>query len=136
MNTFVDLVFIFVFVFVISFLLLKLDSDQIITNKLMIFLAVTLFATLLSIMKSIRRRCPVDTWKSLNAGVLNGIFAFVGFTLLWDMVSVEGQGRDFMQGMIDKMPGGINTVMSLMIITTIGIGRSMRYIFTMDDCDT
>lgn len=133
MNTFVDLVFIFVFVFVIMSLLIDIRQSLVI-NKVLLFLAVTIFATLLSVMKSVRRRCPVDTWKSINSGVFVGIFAFVGYTLLWDMYSVKGDSRDYIQKMAGTIPGGMNTILAIMVALAIAFGRAARYVFVTDDC--
>jgi hypothetical protein len=134
MNTFVDLVFIFVFVFVIITLLIDI-RHSLIANKLLLFLAVTIFATMLSMMKSVRRRCPVDTWKSINSGVFTGIFAFVGYTLLWDMYSVDGDSREFIKSAATKTPGGMNALLAIMVVLAICFGRAARYIFVMDDCN-
>lgn len=134
MNTFVDLVFIFIFVFVLITLLIDIRQGLVV-NKLLVFLGVTIFTSILSVMKSIRRRCPVDTWRSINAGVLTGIFAFVGYTLLWDLNCFEGPSRDFVESTSNSIPGGIETVLALTIVLAIAFGRSARYIFTADDCN-
>jgi H+/Cl- antiporter ClcA len=135
MNTFVDLVFIFVFVFVLThFMIVSVKATDIITQKLLIFLAVTIFATLLSVMKSIRRQCPVNTWKAINSGVLVGLFAYIGHTILFDLNYMEGT-RDLVQSTRESIPGGLETLLALMIILAIAFGKSMRYIFSVDDCD-
>ena len=85
-------------------------------------------------MKSVRRRCPVDTWKSINSGVFVGIFAFVGYTLLWDMYSVKGDSRDYIQKMAGTIPGGMNTILAIMVALAIAFGRAARYVFVTDDC--
>jgi hypothetical protein len=134
MNTFVDLVFIFVFVFVMISLLIDI-RQSLIGNKLLLFLAVTIFATLMSVMKSIRRKCPVDTWRSINSGIFAGIFTFVGYTLLWDMYSVEGGSRKFVEDASASVPGGFNTLLAIIVVLAIAFGRAARYIFVADDCD-
>lgn len=138
MNTFVDLVFIFVFVIVIISLLIDIRQN-LIANKLLLFLAVSIFASFMSVIKSIRRRCPIDTWKAINSGVLTGVFAFVGYTLLWDMYSVKSdtQGnREFIKNVADNVPGGMNTVLAIMVMLAIAFGRAARFIFVIDDCET
>ena len=66
---------------------------------------------------------------------MTGIFAFVGYTLLWDMYSVDGSGRDFIKNTSKSIPGGTETLLALTIVLTIAFGRSARYIFAADDCD-
>lgn len=89
----------------------------------------------MSAMKSIRRRCPVDTWRSINSGVFTGIFAFVGYTLLWDMYSIKGESRELIKNAADNVPGGMNTLLAIMVVIAIAFGRASRYIFVMDDCE-
>lgn len=135
MNTFVDLVFIFVFVFVIThFMIVNVESPNVITQKLLIFLAVTIFATLLSVMKSIRRQCPVNTWRAINSGILVGLFAYIGHTVLFDLNYMQNT-RGWVQSTRESIPGGLEILLPLMIILAIAFGKSMRYIFTADDCD-
>jgi hypothetical protein len=136
MNTFVDLVYIFVFVFVILSLLIDIRSS-LISNKILLFLAVAIFSTLMSVMKSIRRKCPVDTWRSINSGIFTGIFAFVGYTLLWDMYSVKGNksSREFINDASNNVPGGMNTILAIIVVLSIAFGRAARYIFVADDCE-
>lgn len=132
MNTFVDIVFIFVFVFVLMhFEIIEIRRTNIVSQKLLIFVAVTLFASLLSAMKSIRRRCPVDTWRIVNAGVLTGLFAFIGHTILFDLIYMR-ETRDTVDSIKDKM--NIEILLALMIVFAITLGRSVKFVFTVDDC--
>lgn len=132
MNTFVDTVFIFIFVFVlIYFKLINIRNTNVITQKLLIFLAVTAFATILSVMKSIRRRCPVDTWKAISSGALTGLFAFIGYTLFYDLFYLP-ESRPYMDALKDT--AGFEILIGLSIVFAILMGRATYYIVAIDDC--
>lgn len=133
MNTFVDVVFIFIFVFVIMhFKIIDITTINVITQKLFMFIAVTAFATLLSIMKSIRRRCSIDMWKSINSGVLVGLLAFIGHTIFFDMHYMT-ETRSWTESM--EKSTSYEVTIALFIAIMIILGRATRYIFTIDDCD-
>src|SRR5579872_4598065 len=86
MNAFTDIVFIFVFVFVIlHFGLIDITSTNVVVQKIYMFIAITVFATLLSLMKSIRNKTPIRMWHSIINGLIIGILAFIGHTFMFDL---------------------------------------------------
>lgn len=132
MNTFIDVVFIFIFVFVLlHFKLVNIRNTNIINQKILIFLAVTIFATVLSAMKSIRKQCPVDTWKSVNAGVFTGLFAYIGYTLFYDLFYLP-ETHPYMSA-LNETPW-MEALIGISIVFAIIVGRGMYYVFTVDDC--
>ena len=70
MNVFTDIIFIFVFVFVmLHFKIIDISSNNIILQKFILFLAVTIFAWLLYSLKAIRRQQPINVWDVVNNGL-------------------------------------------------------------------
>lgn len=132
MNTFIDLVFIFVFVFVLTNLLIPLHRMDVVGQKLIVFLSVSIFSTFLYVIKSIRKQQIVDFQNAIQSGLLIGLYAFIGHTLLFDLFYMPGT-RDSIDGLRKNTIGGINTLVALSIVLTIIVGKSMKIIFTQDD---
>lgn len=134
MNVFTDIVFIFVFVFVIlHFGLINITSSNIVVQKIFMFVAVTLFATMMNVMKLIRYQSPVMMWKAASAGLAIGTLAFVGHTILFDMWYMPE-----MRGVLDSAVDGqyitLNVLLAIFISIVIAIGRSIIFLFSTEMC--
>lgn len=137
MNIFTDLVFIFVFVFVLlHFEVIKITESNVVTQKLYMFLAVTAFASMLNIMKAIRKQYVIRMWDVISSGLIIGMLAFIGHTLMFDLFYMK-ETRPFMDSVIDWKAEYItpNVILSLFICGTIAVGRSMSCIFNTDICN-
>lgn len=134
MNTFTDILFIFVFVFVIlHFGLINITSNNVVTQKLYMFIAVTMFASMLYVMKSIRRQCPIKVWDVISSGLIIGMLAYVGHTLMFDMWYMK-ETHDWIANIVDEQYFTLNIVLSLFICFAIAVGKSVGYIFNTDLC--
>lgn len=121
------------FTFVLThFRIIDIGMQNVVQQKLYMFLAVSIFATLLSVMKSIRRKCPIDTWKSINSGLLIGLFAFIGNTIFWDLYYMPETSEHIKNA---GMTISLEVLIGLIIASTITFGRILRYIFYVNDCD-
>lgn len=135
MNAFTDIVFIFVFVFVILHfgLINVFNNDNIILQKTIMFVLVTIFATLLYVMKSIRRQKAINLWNSAGSGLIIGMLAFVGHTLLFDLKYMDST-KEQIEGITDNKYFTENVLLSLLIALTIAFGKSIIYIFAIENC--
>lgn len=135
MNTFTDIVFIFVFVFVIlHFGMINITTTNVVTQKLYIFLAVTMFSWLLYSIKSIRRQCPIKIWDVISNGLIIGILAYVGHTLFFDMLYMPETNK-WIADTIDNTYFTHNIMLCIFICTSIMIGKSVGYIFYTEPCN-
>lgn len=135
MNTFTDIVFIFVFIFVIlHFGIINIRETNVVWQKLYIFIAVTFFASLLYVMKSIRRQTPIDTWNVINNGLFVGLMAFIGHTLLIDMLYMR-ETHDWIISLVDDTFFTWNILLCLFICSSVAVGKSVICIFNTDTCN-
>jgi len=133
MNAFTDIVFIFVFVFVIlHFKLVDITSNNIIIQKFFMFIAVIIFAWFLYSLKSIRHKYPIEVKNIITNGLIVGILAYVGHTLMFDLLYM----KDTNQWMIDRINNYFtaNIMLSFFICMSIAIGYSIRCLFNTDTC--
>lgn len=134
MNIFTDIVFIFVFVFVLlHFELIDIKNKNIITQKILMFIYVTLFASILNMMKSIRRQLPIDVWSSVSDGLLVGIFAYAGHTLLCDLWYMP-ESRAWIEQTVDDTYFTLNMLLALFVVLIVTVGRSIKLIFSTELC--
>ncbi len=132
MNVFIDAVFIFVFVFVLMhFKIIDIKETNVVYQKFLIFIAVTLFATSLSIIKTIQSDCPINFWNSVNSGLIVGALAFVGHTLMFDLFYMP-ETRPLIDAMKESF--ALEIILSTMIASAVVFSRVTRYVFTVD-CD-
>lgn len=135
MNVFTDIVFIFVFVFVIlHFGLIDITNTNVVAQKIYMFIAITIFATLLSLMKSIRKQTPIRMWHSINNGLIIGILAFIGHTFLFDLWYMP-ESNAWLSSIVDGQYITLNILMALFISLTIMIGKSINLVFSTELCD-
>ncbi|VBB18327.1 hypothetical protein YASMINEVIRUS_790 [Yasminevirus sp. GU-2018] len=135
MNVFTDIVFIFVFVFVIlHFGLINITTSNVVTQKLFMFIAVTLFATMMSVMKSVRRQSPIKMWNSLSTGLIIGMLAFVGHTVLFDLWYMP-ETNSWLMSAVDGQYITLNILLALFISTSIAVGRSVTFLFNTEMCE-
>ena len=135
MNIFTDIVFIFVYVFVLlHFNIIQPEKTTIAMQKLQIFLAVFIFASILYVIKSIRKQCPINTWDAINSGLLIAMFAYIGHTLLFDFWYETGS-RGFIENKIKNSSFlSLNILLLLFISFSIAIGKSVGYLFNTNYC--
>jgi len=134
MNLFTDIVFIFVFVFVLlHFRIINITCMNVVTQKIIMFLAVTAFATLIAVLKSIRQQRPIDMWGSINAGLYAGLFAFIGHTILFDMWYMP-ETTNLIKKSVDHKYITLNVVLALYVSFTIAIAKMLRCLFVTNPC--
>jgi len=135
MNQFTDIVFIFVFVFVIlHFGMVNITTTNVVTQKLYIFLVVTIFSWLLFSLKSIRRQCPIKVWDVVTNGLIMGILAYVGHTLFFDMLYMP-ETNQWITNRIDDTYFTHNIMLSIFISISIMIGKTVGHIFYIEPCN-
>lgn len=135
MNVFTDIIFIFVFVFVIlHFGVINITDSNVVTQKVFMFVAVTMFATIMSVMKSIRRQNPIIMQSAFSTGLSIGILAFVGHTILFDMWYMP-ETHEWLVGAVDGQYITLNVLLAIFISITIAIGRSFSFLFNTETCD-
>jgi hypothetical protein len=132
MNVFIDIVFLFVYIYVLIYFLLDLEKTDVITQKIIIFLGIFFFASLLSIIKFIRDQKIVDVNFSINSGLYIGLFAFIGHTILFDL-NYMPKTRPIIENIKENIPGGLDMLLTLTIILSITFGKSVKYILTLED---
>ena len=136
MNTFTDIVFIFVFVFVIlhfGIINLYAENANIVWQKLAMFVAVTIFASLLYVMKAIRRQQIIKPWAAISSGVFIGLLAFIGHTMMFDMLYMPTT-QEWIKGFADGKYFTRNVLLAFYICFTILIGKSVGCVFNSDPC--
>lgn len=134
MNLFTDIVFIFVFVFVLlHFNIINISCMNVVTQKIVMFLAVTVFGTLLAVLKSIRQQKPIDTWGSINAGLYSGLFAFIGHTILFDMWYMP-ETSNILKKTVDHKYFTLNIALAVYISLTIAFAKMFRCLFVTNSC--
>lgn len=134
MNTFTDIVFIFVFVFVIlHFGIINIRQTNVVWQKLGMFVAVTVFSSLLFLLKSIRRQQTIDTWNIINNGLMIGLLAFVGHTIMFDMLYTP-ETQKWVVSFVDSKYLSVNILLAFYICLSITIGKSFGYIFNTNAC--
>jgi hypothetical protein len=135
MNIFTDIVFIFVFVFVIlHFKLISITETNVVFQKIFLFITVSLFATALHVMKTIRRQKPVNMFLSFNDGLLIGLLAFIGHTLLFDLWYMPDT-NNWLTNMVDNKYITLNVLVAMFISSSIIVGKSTTYIFKTEPCN-
>lgn len=134
MNQFTDIVFIFIFVFVIlHFGVINITTTNVVTQKLYIFIAVTIFSWLLYSIKYIRKQCPIKVWDVISNGLIIGMLAFIGHTIFFDMLYMP-ETHHLINGSMDDTYWTHNIVLCLFICSSILLGKSVGYIFSTDPC--
>ena len=129
MNIFTDILFIFVFVFIIlHFKLIDITSQNVVTQKTLMFVSVTIFASLLYAIKSIRHNKPINTWDVINSGVIIGILSFIGHTFLFDMWYMK-ESSEWLKSHIDEKYITLNVILTFYICILISFGKFIGYIF-------
>jgi DNA integrity scanning protein DisA with diadenylate cyclase activity len=140
MNLFTDVIFIFVFVFVILHFGVVVISDpkenNIIKQKFMLFIAVTIFSWLLYAIKSIRCKTPIQVWDIINSGLIIGMLAYVGHTVYYDLMYMDNT-NEWLNVNIFKDSAIFNAEIALAMFVSFAIlfGKSIGYIFIMESCD-
>ena len=132
MNVFIDIVFLFVYIYILIYFLLDLEKTDVITQKIILFLGIFFFASLLSIIKFIRDQKIVDMNYSINSGLYIGLFAFIGHTILFDL-NYMPKTRSSVENIKQNVPGGLDMLLALTIILSITFGKSVKYILTLED---
>lgn len=134
MNIFTDIVFIFVFVFVIlHYGIVDVRKTNVVWQKLYMFVAVTLFASLLYAMKSIRRQQTIRPWDIINDGVFVGLLAFIGHTLLFDMLYTPDT-QQWVTSFASASYFTVDVLLAFYICLSILVGKSIGYIFSTNAC--
>lgn len=134
MNAFTDILFIFVFVYVITYFgVVQIDSSNVVTQKIYMFIAVSAFASILYVMKAIRKQCPIQTWNVISSGLIIGMLAFIGHTIMFDMYYMT-ETRGYMEGM-NKNYFSLEIMSALFISIAVMGGKSLFYIFNTENCD-
>ena len=98
------------------------------------FLAVTIFASMINIIKPIRRQTPVKIWNAIINGLIIGMLAFIGHTILFDLWYMP-ETNEWLEGIVDDKYITLNVVLAFFISVTILIGKSIGFIFSNDLCD-
>ncbi len=133
MNVFTDILFIFVFVYVITYFgIVKIDSSNVVSQKIYMFLAVTAFASMLYVMKAIRKQCPILTWNVISSGLLVGLLGYVGHTALFDMYYMT-ETRGYME-IMNRDYFSLEIMTALFIAIGVATGKSLYYIFDTNNC--
>jgi len=136
MNPFTDILFIFVFVFVIlHFGLIDIEKTDIVRQKIYMFLAVSIFASFLYVLKSVRKQCPVHVWNVISSGLLIGLLAYIGHTLLFDLW-YNPTSQSWLKSTVDTDFFTLNILLSSFIAFSIAVGKSLHYLFdTSNPCN-
>jgi hypothetical protein len=135
MNQFTDIVFIFVFVFVLlHFELINIKNSNIVSQKLLMFIYVTAFATMLNIMKSIRCKIPIDMWNAVADGIIIGMLAYIGHTMLYDMWYMEST-RKWIESWVDETYLTLNVLLTISVVMAVTIGKATKIIFSTETCN-
>lgn len=137
MNIFVDLVFIFVFVFVLChFEIVNITNTNIVKQKTLLFIAITLFASMLYIMKQIRRKTPIDIWNSFSNGLIIGLLAYIGHTLLFDLWYIPETNK-WLVDIVDNKYITLNILLAIFVVISFAFGKSLIHIFKNEsNCST
>lgn len=134
MNEFTDILFIFILVFVLLHFSIidvnEFNTDNIILQKIYIFVAVTLFSSLLELIKLARMGCRVEAWNILSKGLLTGMFAYIGHTLLIDL-TVMDSSRELIEG-FEKDYFPLKLILALFITFAVIISRTFMFMFRND----
>jgi hypothetical protein len=134
MNIFTDVVFIFVFVFVIlHFGIINIRETNVVWQKLLMFLAVTMFTFLLYAMKSVRRQQTVKPWDVINGALFVGLLTFIGHTIMFDMLYTQ-ETQKWVTSFTDGKYLTVNVLLAFYICASILIGKSIGYIFNTNAC--
>lgn len=129
MNIFTDIIFIFVFVFILChFEIINITNTNIIKQKILLFIAVTLFASTMYIMKTIRKKTPIDIWNSFSNGLLIGLFAYIGHTLLFDLWYIPETNK-WLIDIVDDKYITLNILLAIFVVISIAFSKSFGYIF-------
>jgi hypothetical protein len=133
MNAFTDLVFIFVFVFVmLHFDVVDITCNNIILQKFLMFISVTIFAWLLYSIKAIRHKYPINVWNVISNGLIIGMLAFIGHTILFDLLYVPETNIWITSKINDYFT--INVITTIFVVLAIALGYAFKCIFTTETC--
>ena len=106
----------------------NVNSRKLIENKIIIFLTVASISTIYSILNYVRRTYKPYIWRSLGNGIIIGLFAFIGYTLLIDSISI-GDNKYLTPNNISGIPGGMNTILFITIMISIIVGKIFLFLF-------
>ena len=132
MNPFTDIVFIFIFVFsLLHFELINIKNPNIVTMKLLMFIYVTVFAAILNMMKSIRRQLPINIWNAVSDGIIIGMLAYAGHTMVFDIWYMD---RTIIEKRVDETYFTPNLLIATTIALAITVGKAVKFIFSTESC--
>lgn len=93
MTMIIDIVAIFVFVYILMYLnIIKTTGNHfnnVVHQKVIMFLAVTVFAAFLYLMNAMSKERPIKYKDVIYESLLIGLFAFIGQTILFDLYFME-----------------------------------------------
>ena len=134
MNPFTDIVFVFVFVFcLLHFELINLKNPNIVQTKVSMFIYVTIFATILNMMKSVRRQMPIDVWNASADGIIIGILAYAGHTMVYDIWYMPSTNT-IIKSWVDETYFTLNVLVAISVALAITVGRAVKFIFATEPC--
>lgn len=135
MNIFTDVVFIFVFVFVIlHFGVINIRGMSIVLQKIYMFIAVTIFASFLYLMKAIRRQQTIKTWNIIHNGLFIGLLAFIGHTVMFDMLYAP-ETQSWVTSFADGKYLTVNILLTFFVCVSVLFGKTLEYVFNTEICN-
>jgi|WetSurMetagenome_2_1015567.scaffolds.fasta_scaffold449954_1 hypothetical protein len=135
MNTFTDVVFIFVFVFVIlHFGVVNVREMSIVLQKLYMFVAVTIFASFLYLMKAIRRQQTIKMWDIIYNGLFIGLLSFIGHTIMFDMLYAP-ETQSWVTSFADGKYLTVNILLAFFVSVSVLFGKTIGYVFNTEMCN-
>jgi hypothetical protein len=84
-------------------------------------------------MKSIRKQTPINMWNSINSGLTIGILAFVGHTLMYDMLYMD-DAYNLIKNTTESEFITLNVLLAMFITITIAIGKMFGLMFSTELC--
>ena len=140
MNIFTDTLFIFVYVFVLLHfgiinINIDFDNSDIITPKIYMFLAVTVFSSMLYLLKYIRGQCPINVWNIVSNSLILGMLAYIGHTMMFDFLHMKQTAAGkWLASSKDSRYFTMNIMLSLFVSLSILIGKSFVNVFSTESC--
>jgi len=133
MNEITDIVFIVVFVYVITyFSLINLKGQNIIIQKIYLFIAIFIFSSILEILKFVKKKSTSETLNIFGNALVVAMLSFIGLTVMYDM-KYDTNMRPYFDTIHSSVREDL--IPCIFIAITLALGKSIKYLFTSNCCE-
>ena len=136
MSIFTDLIFIYVYIATLIFLgFINFDTDNYLSQKLYLFIAVLIFTSLMETLKTFKTNCKKTGKNIFNASLKTGILAVMGLMIYTDLLHMNWSQEIFEN--INSSTFNRSLIIPLITVSTIMIVKLIYVMFDSDEdkCD-